>query len=51
MLTEPLHTRGAPGEGEIVRNQDGFLDRYYQMRGWSREGIPSSEKLQELGLT
>ncbi|MFC1992071.1 aldehyde ferredoxin oxidoreductase family protein, partial [Chloroflexota bacterium] len=50
MLTEPLHTREAPGEGQIVRNQDNFLDNYYQLRGWTEEGIPSPEKLKELGL-
>jgi len=51
MLTEPLRTRGAPGEGQIVRNQNNFLDRYYQIRGWTKEGIPSSQKLEELGLS
>jgi aldehyde:ferredoxin oxidoreductase len=50
MLSEPLHTRGAPGEGQMVKNQDKFLDRYYQLRGWTKEGIPSSKKLNELGL-
>ena len=50
MRTEPLLTRGAPGEGQIVRNQDEFLDRYYQLRGWTKDGIPSSGKLKELGL-
>jgi len=50
MLTEPLHTGEAPGEGQIVRNQDKFLDRYYQIRGWTKEGIPSPSKLNELDL-
>ncbi len=50
MLTEPLHTREAPGEGQVVRNQDKFLDQYYQIRGWTKEGIPTPEKLKELGL-
>jgi aldehyde:ferredoxin oxidoreductase len=50
MLTEPIHTREAPGEGQIVRNQDKFLDRYYEIRGWTKEGVPSSEKLKELGI-
>jgi len=48
--TEPLITRGAPGEGQIVRNQDEFLDRYYELRGWSKEGVPSPQKLAELGI-
>jgi aldehyde:ferredoxin oxidoreductase len=50
MLTEPLHTRKAPGEGQIVRHQDEFLDRYYELRGWTKEGIPTAKKLKELGL-
>ncbi len=50
MLTEPLHTRKAPGEGQIVRHQDEFLDNYYKLRGWTKEGVPSARKLKELGL-
>jgi len=51
MLTEPLHTGDAEGEGEIVRHQDEFLDRYYELRGWSKEGLPSAEKLASLNLS
>jgi aldehyde:ferredoxin oxidoreductase len=50
LLTEPLHTRKAPGEGQIVRERDKFLDNYYQLRGWTKEGVPSAKKLKELGL-
>ncbi|MCK4274508.1 MAG: aldehyde ferredoxin oxidoreductase family protein [Dehalococcoidales bacterium] len=50
MLTEPLHTRKAPGEGQMVSHQDEFLDEYYSLRGWTKEGIPDPEKLKELGL-
>jgi len=50
ILTEPLHTREAPGEGQIVGHQDEFLNKYYQLRGWSRDGIPTEKKLKELGL-
>ncbi len=50
MLSEPLHTRGAPGEGQMVRAMDKFLDRYYQARGWTQEGIPSLQTLNELDL-
>lgn len=48
--TEPLHTREAPGEGEMVKTLDKFLDEYYQLRGWTKRGIPTREKLHELGL-
>ena len=27
-----------------------MLDDYYEVRGWTREGIPTLEKLKELGL-
>lgn len=49
-LEEPLPTRGAPGEGQRIRSLDRFLDRYYELRGWTPEGIPSAQKLKELGL-
>jgi aldehyde:ferredoxin oxidoreductase len=50
ILNEPLHTRKAPGEGQIVSHQDEFLDKYYQLRGWTKDGIPTEKKLKELGL-
>jgi aldehyde:ferredoxin oxidoreductase len=50
ILTEPLHTRKAPGEGQIVAHQEEFLDKYYELRGWTKEGIPTEKKLKELGL-
>jgi aldehyde:ferredoxin oxidoreductase len=50
MLNEPLHTYDAIGEGEIVREMEPFLDRYYELRGWSEDGIPTAKKLAELGL-
>ena len=50
MLTEPLHTGDAPGEGQIVRHQDEFLDNYYNLRGWTKEGVPTAEKLNALGI-
>ncbi|MBA7569989.1 putative oxidoreductase YdhV [subsurface metagenome] len=48
--TEPLHTIEAEGEGQILRKLDQFLDEYYHLRGWTQSGVPSREKLQELGL-
>jgi aldehyde:ferredoxin oxidoreductase len=50
ILTEPLHTREAKGEGQIVSHQDEFLDKYYSLRGWTKDGIPTEKKLKELGL-
>ena len=34
----------------MVRNLDAFLDEYYRLRGWTANGIPTPEKLAELGL-
>ncbi|MCJ7604584.1 MAG: aldehyde ferredoxin oxidoreductase C-terminal domain-containing protein, partial [Dehalococcoidales bacterium] len=48
--TEGLHTRQADGEGQTVAHNDEFLDKYYELRGWTRDGIPTAEKLTELGL-
>ena len=28
-----------------------MLDEYYQFRGWDQEGIPTKQKLEELGLS
>ena len=50
MLTEPLHTNGADGEGQMVTNINQFLDNYYKARGWTVEGIPGKQKLVELGI-
>jgi aldehyde:ferredoxin oxidoreductase len=50
LRTEPLQTRGADGEGQMVSRHDEFLDKYYELRGWSKEGVPLPEKLEELGI-
>ncbi len=49
MLTEPLENAG-PSEGQIIRKPDVLLDQYYQIRGWDNNGIPTPEKLGQLGL-
>ncbi|MGD0795684.1 MAG: aldehyde ferredoxin oxidoreductase family protein [Dehalococcoidales bacterium] len=48
--TEPLHTRKAKGEGQMVSHQDEFLDKYYQLRGWTKDGVPAADKLKALDL-
>jgi aldehyde:ferredoxin oxidoreductase len=37
------------GKGHVAKI-DVLLDRYYQLRGWDNNGIPTPEKLRELGL-
>lgn len=50
MLNEPLHTLGAQGEGEVIREMEPFLDRYYELRGWTEDGVPKKGTLDALGL-
>jgi len=50
LFKEPF-TKG-PAKG-IVLTEKGFeksLQEYYMLRGWDKKGIPTEEKLKELGL-
>ncbi len=47
LLKEPLQEGGAKG---LVCKLDEMLPEYYQLRGWDEEGVPTGEKLAELGL-
>ena len=47
LLEEPLPT--GRGKGHVAKI-DTLLDPYYKLRGWDKNGIPTPEKLQELGL-
>lgn len=47
-LLKEAQTEG-PAAGVTV-NLDVMLDNYYRERGWSEQGVPSREKLAELGL-
>jgi len=40
---EPIHTG-------VLRNFEAMLDRYYDLRGWDRNGIPNEKTLQRLNL-
>ena len=51
IMTVPIPDEGV-AKGACV-NQKEFdigLDDYYEVRGWTKEGIPTVEKLKELGL-
>jgi aldehyde:ferredoxin oxidoreductase len=39
-----------PGKGQVV-DQERLLDLIYTVKGWDKQGIPTKEKLKELGLT
>ncbi len=47
ILKEP---RGSGGSADYLPDLQAQLDEYYEYRGWTREGIPTPEKLEELGL-
>jgi aldehyde:ferredoxin oxidoreductase len=44
------HKRGAGGSANSLPFLGLMLNEYYSYRGWSEEGIPTREKLAELGL-
>jgi aldehyde:ferredoxin oxidoreductase len=46
-LNEPLKDGGFKGQ---VFPLDAMLDEYYDARGWGRDGLPTYEKLSQLGL-
>lgn len=43
---------GWTGKGRYCskKDLDAMLDTFYDLRGWNRDGIPTNEKLIELGL-
>jgi aldehyde:ferredoxin oxidoreductase len=49
MLNEPL-TDAGPATGQVVRNLNRLLDEYYDYLGYTTDGIPTQNKLTELGL-
>ena len=51
IMTVPIPDEGV-AKGACVNNEEFQLglDDYYEVRGWTKEGIPTVEKLNELGL-
>jgi len=47
LLNEPLTT--GPAKGKVAELAV-MLEEYYELRGWDKEGIPTEEKLSELGI-
>jgi len=47
LLKDPMPE--GPSKGLVV-HLDEMLDEYYKLRGWDNNGIPTKEKLKELGL-
>jgi len=50
VLAEPIP--GGPSKGTYCPPEElnAMLDEYYRLRAWTPEGIPSAQKLRELGL-
>jgi aldehyde:ferredoxin oxidoreductase len=46
-LTQPMAT--GPAVGQVVELEP-MLDEYYRLMGWDNNGIPTSERLSQLGL-
>ncbi len=47
LLTEPAASGPAKGK---VNGLDKMLPEYYELRGWSKEGVPTADTLRSLGL-
>lgn len=50
ILEEPIKEGLSKGERISQEDLDTMLDEYYEARGWDENGIPTPEKLKELGL-
>jgi aldehyde:ferredoxin oxidoreductase len=50
VLNEPIPDGKVKGRYCPKRELDKMLDQYYTLRRWTKDGIPTAEKLRELGL-
>jgi len=50
ILTEPLKEGNSKGQYIPREDLNTMLDEYYEARGWTKEGVPTKEKLNALGL-
>jgi aldehyde:ferredoxin oxidoreductase len=49
MVSEPL-LRAGPSTGQVVKNLDRLLNEYYDALGYTKQGIPTIEKIMDLGI-
>ena len=49
MTSEPLKKAG-PSTGQVVKDLDTLLDEYYDVLGYTREGVPTLERMKDLGI-
>jgi len=50
VMNEPIPDGPVKGRFCLPKDLDAMLDAYYELRGWTPEGIPTEGKLKELGL-
>ena len=50
VMNLPIPSGVAKGSYVSQEELDFLLDDYYSTRGWTKEGVPTMEKLKELGL-
>ncbi len=50
VFNEPIPSGPFKGIKLDAEKYDAMLDAYYELRGWRRDGIPTREKLEELGI-
>jgi len=51
VMNVPIPDEGvAKGSHVTQKDLDILLDDYYEVRGWTKEGVPTMEKLKEIGL-
>lgn len=48
--TGEIHPSPEPVHVGVLRDFDAMIDRYYRLRGWDENGIPTPETLHRLGL-
>jgi aldehyde:ferredoxin oxidoreductase len=50
VMNEPIPEGPAKGRCCSKDDLDAMLDTFYDLRGWDRDGVPTKEKLTEIGL-
>jgi aldehyde:ferredoxin oxidoreductase len=50
-MKDPIKSGVAKGSVVTQKELDILLDDYYETRGWTKEGVPTKEKMKELGLS
>lgn len=51
IFDRPLPEGPAAGKNLVRAEYNATLSEYYQLRGWTEDGVPTPEKLEALGLT